>query len=54
MREFLEQNPRVRFHFTPAYSSCLNQVELWFAKIEREVIIKVQACGVCNSAAVVA
>ena len=25
-------------HFTPTYSSWLNQVELWFAKIERDVI----------------
>src|SRR6202171_2874052 len=33
VQEFLEQNPRVRFHFTPTYSSWLNQVELWFAKI---------------------
>ena len=40
MREFLEQNPRVHFHFTPTYSSWLNQVELWFAKIEREVIAR--------------
>jgi transposase len=38
VREFLEQNPRVHFHFTPTYSSWLNQVELWFSKIEREVI----------------
>lgn len=38
--EFLEQNPHVRFHFTPTYSSWLNQVELWFAKIEREVIAR--------------
>jgi transposase len=38
--EFLEQNPRVHFHFTPTYSSWLNQVELWFAKIEREVIAR--------------
>ena len=37
VREFLEQHPRVQFHFTPTYSSWLNQVELWFAKIEREV-----------------
>ena len=36
--EFLEQNPRVRFHFTPTYSSWLNQVEIWFAKIQRDVI----------------
>jgi transposase len=28
VREFFEQNPRVRFHFTPTYSSWLNQVEL--------------------------
>jgi transposase len=38
VRQFLEQNPRVSFHFTPTYSSWLNQVELWFAKIERDVI----------------
>jgi transposase len=36
--EFLEENPRVRFHFTPTYSSWLNQVEIWFAKIQRDVI----------------
>ena len=40
VREFLKHNPRVRFHFTPTYSSWLNQVELWFAKIEREVIAR--------------
>lgn len=28
----------VHFHFTPTYSSWLNQVELWFAKISREMI----------------
>jgi hypothetical protein len=32
----------VQFHFTPTHSSWLNQVEIWFAKIEREVI----ACGI--------
>lgn len=36
--EFLAQHPRVRFHFTPTYSSWLNQVEIWFAKIQRDVI----------------
>jgi transposase len=36
--EFLDQHPRVRFHFTPTYSSWLNQVEIWFAKIQRDVI----------------
>jgi len=38
VEQFLEQNPRVRFHFTPTYSSWLNQVELWFSKIQRQVI----------------
>lgn len=38
VEDFLRQNPRVRFHFTPTYSSWLNQVELWFAKIQRDVI----------------
>jgi transposase len=35
---FLVEHPHVRFHFTPTYSSWLNQVELWFAKIQRDVI----------------
>ena len=34
---FLDENPRVRFHL-PTYSSWLNQVEIWFAKIQRDVI----------------
>ena len=34
------KHPRVRFHFTPTYSSWLNQVEIWFAKIERDVIAR--------------
>jgi len=40
VRDFLQRHPRVQFHFTPTYSSWLNQVELWFAKIEREVIAR--------------
>jgi transposase len=40
VREFLQQHPRVQFHFTRTYSSWLNQVEIWFAKIEREVIAR--------------
>src|SRR5580692_4304658 len=40
LRDFLQQHPHVRFHFTPTYSSWLNQVEIWFAKIEREVIAR--------------
>lgn len=38
--EFLDQHRNVHLHFTPTYSSWLNQVELWFAKIERDVIAR--------------
>src|SRR3954453_15751558 len=38
--EFLQAHPTVRIHYTPTYSSWLNQVELWFAKIERDVIAR--------------
>lgn len=37
---FLETHPHVKLHFTPTYSSWLNQVEIWFARIEREVIAR--------------
>jgi transposase len=40
VEEFLKRHPRVHLHFTPTYSSWLNQVELWFAKIERDVIAR--------------
>jgi transposase len=40
VRDFLDTHPKVRLHFTPTYSSWLNQVELWFAKIERDVIAR--------------
>ena len=40
VEQFLEAHPNVRLHFTPTYSSWLNQVELWFAKIERDVIAR--------------
>ena len=36
--EFLAEHPNVHLHFTPTYASWLNQVELWFAKIERDLI----------------
>ena len=38
--EFLARHPTVHLHFTPTYASRLNQVELWFAKIERDVIAR--------------
>lgn len=40
VQRFLEEHPQVKFHFTPTYSSWLNQVELWFAKIQRDVIAR--------------
>ena len=40
VEQFLQEHLRVRFHFTPTYSSWLNQVELWFAKIQRDVIAR--------------
>lgn len=47
---FLTAHPRVRLHFTPTYSSWLNQVELWFAKIERDLLAR----GIFTSVADVA
>lgn len=40
VREFLDNNPKVTLHFIPTYSSWLNQVELWFWKIERDLIYR--------------
>src|SRR5271157_4230337 len=31
VKAFLEAHPKVHLHFTPTYSSWLNQVELWFS-----------------------
>src|SRR4026209_1154750 len=40
VRRFLLEHPNVRLHFTPTYSSWLNQVELWFSKIERDLLAR--------------
>lgn len=40
VKAFLEAHPKVHLHFTSTYSSWLNQVELWFSKIERDVIAR--------------
>jgi transposase len=40
VRQFLRDHPRVHLHYTPTYASWLNQIELWFAKIERDVIAR--------------
>src|SRR5580692_2577743 len=40
VEDFLNRHPKVHLHYTPTYSSWLNQIELWFAKIERDVIAR--------------
>src|ERR1700685_1739263 len=36
--QFLAEHPKLHLHFTPTYSSWLNQVKLSFARIERYVV----------------
>ena len=36
--EFLASHAQVHIHYTPTYSSWLNQVENWFSRIQRNVI----------------
>src|SRR5262252_5263569 len=38
VRQFLSNHSNVHIHYTPTYSSWLNQVELWFGKIQRDLI----------------
>lgn len=38
--DFLAEHPTVHLHYTPTYSSWLNQVENWFARIQRHVITR--------------
>ena len=40
VREFLAAHPQVQLHYTPTYSSWLNQVEIWFSKIQRDLIAR--------------
>ena len=37
---FLVDHPKVSLHYTPTYSSWLNQVENWFSKVQRHVIAR--------------
>jgi len=48
VREFLAQHPHVEFHFTPTYSSWRNQVEIWFSRLQREVIDRGIFTGVAD------
>ena len=38
VKEWLKAHPNWKFHFTPTYSSWLNQVECWFSIISRQCI----------------
>ena len=38
--EFLAAHPNIQLHYTPTYSSWLNQVEIWFSKIQRDLITR--------------
>ena len=40
VRDFLAAYPNAHFHSTPTYSSRLNQVEIWFSKVERDMIVR--------------
>ncbi|MCW5979168.1 MAG: IS630 family transposase [Bryobacteraceae bacterium] len=36
---WLKKHPNVHFHFTPTYSSWLNQVECWFSILSRQALL---------------
>lgn len=40
VEQFLAAHPTVHLHFTPTYASWLNQIELWFSKMERNLIAR--------------
>lgn len=40
VQAWLDLHPRVTLHYTPTYASWLNQIEIWFAKIERDLIAR--------------
>lgn len=40
VQTWVAKHRRVHLHYTPTYSSWLNQVELWFGKLERDCIAR--------------
>ena len=40
VRAFVEAKPNFHMHYTPTYSSWLNQIELWFGKLKRDVLAR--------------
>ena len=43
---WLAMHPRFHVHYTPTYASWLNQVEIWFSKIQRDLIARGIFCSV--------
>ncbi|SQE00909.1 conserved hypothetical protein [Parafrankia sp. Ea1.12] len=46
VRRWLVEHPRFALHFTPTYSSWLNQVERWFAELQRRCLARGVFCSV--------
>ena len=38
MQSWLTNHPRFHMHYTPTYSSWINQVERWFAELTRQLL----------------
>ncbi len=38
MQTWLSKHPRFHIHYTPTYSSWINQVERWFAELTRQLL----------------
>lgn len=47
VKVFIEANPNFHMHYTPTYYFALNQIELWFSKLKRDVLVR----GVFSSTA---
>lgn len=45
VRRWLRKHPRFRMHFTPTYSSWINMVERWFAKLTDETLRRGSHCS---------
>jgi len=44
VKDLLKTHVKVKLHFTPTYSSWLNQVESWFSKLQRDIIYDIFGC----------
>lgn len=40
VKAFVDAHPNFHMHYTPTYSSWLNQIELWFSKLKRDVLAR--------------